>query len=80
MEDEATFNRYKNEYGFVGEFNMDVMARPEVSTKYFFNDKEFNTMTWNFTNYNRKRSRVDGGSRRKIKRRKTRKVRRRKHY
>jgi hypothetical protein len=44
MEDEATFNRYKNEYGFVGEFNMDVMARPEVSNKYFFNDKEFNTM------------------------------------
>jgi hypothetical protein len=40
----------------------------------------FNTMTWNFTNYNRKRSRVDGGSRRKVKRRKTRKVRRRKHY
>jgi hypothetical protein len=44
MEDEDTFNRYKNEYGFVGEFNMDVMARPEVSNKYFFNDKEFNTM------------------------------------
>jgi hypothetical protein len=44
MEDEDTFNRYKNEYGFIGEFNMDVMARPEVSNKYFFNDKEFNTM------------------------------------
>lgn len=44
MEDEDTFNRYKNEYGFVGEFNMDVMARPEVSNKYFFNDKQFDTM------------------------------------
>lgn len=44
MEDEETFNRYKDRYGFVGEFNMDVMARPQVSNKYFFNDKEFNTM------------------------------------
>lgn len=44
MEDEETFNRYKDRYGFIGEFNMDVMAGPEVSNKYFFNDKEFNTM------------------------------------
>jgi hypothetical protein len=44
MEDEETFNRYKDRYGFEGEFNMNVMARPAVSNKYFFNDKEFNTM------------------------------------
>lgn len=44
MEDEETFNRYKDRYGFEGEFNMNVMARPAVSNKYFFNDKEFSTM------------------------------------
>ncbi len=44
MEDEDTFNRYKDRYGFVGEFNMYSITRPEVSKKYFFNDKEFNTM------------------------------------
>ncbi len=44
MQDENTFNRYKERYGFLGEFNMNVMARPQINNKYFFNDKEFNTM------------------------------------